>query len=94
MADSARFSDSDCEYEWGRRMRPIQNIAQHVRAMVAERDLYLRDVIPDDYPAWPASLVAKARDIDRDRAAAINRQLEELRDVMVELGLNEGKSDE
>ena len=68
-------------------MRPIQNIAQHVRAMVAERDLCLRDVIPADYPAWPTSLVAKARDIDLDRAAAINRQLAELRDVMVELNL-------
>lgn len=68
-------------------MRPIQNIAQHVRAMVAERDLCLRDVIPADYPAWPASLVAKARDIDRDRADAITRQLAELRDVMIELGL-------
>lgn len=68
-------------------MRPIQNIAQHVRAMVAERDLCLRDAIPADYPAWPASLVAKARDIDRDRAAAITHQLAELRDVMIELGL-------
>jgi len=68
-------------------MRPIQNIAQHVRAMVAERDLCLMNRIPDDYPAWPADLAERTRDIDRDRAAAINRQLAELRDVMVELHL-------